>query len=156
MRVGVPTGFITATWRAVYYANAQGDVTNPDGVGFYPDNDSRVNFNRPQKVGSKYKYASTRAVYDFDNVSLTAVIGRIDADTFNYGDVDGGSHDFYYEDLLLNRKSTSAELRLQSRGEGKLEWSVGATAGKDEGVMDQSTYHGAESPQHQPEGTETT
>ena len=49
MRVGVPTGFITATWRAVYYGNQQGNITNPDGVGFYPSNDDRVNFNRPQQ-----------------------------------------------------------------------------------------------------------
>ncbi|MEP7245124.1 MAG: TonB-dependent receptor [Gammaproteobacteria bacterium] len=156
MRVGVPTGYITATWRAVYYANAQGNITDPDGVGFYPANDAHVNFNRPQSVGSTYKYASSRAVYDFDNVSLTAVVGKIESDVFNYGDVDGGSHDFYYEDLLLNRESTSGELRLQSRGTGKLEWSIGGSVGKDTGVIAQSTYHGAESPQHRPEGTETT
>ena len=112
MRVGVPTGFITATWRAVYYGNQQGNITDPDGVGFYPDNDDRVNFNRPQRVGSEYKYYSTRAVYEFDTMALTAVAGRIESDLFNYGDVDGGSHDFYYEDLLLNRESTSGELRL--------------------------------------------
>ncbi len=156
MRVGVPTGFITATWRAVYYGNAPGDITNPDGVGFYPANTDRVNFNRPQKVGSEYDYISSRAVYEFDTMALTAVAGRIDAEVFNYGDVDGGSPDFYYEDLLLNRKSTSGELRLQSLGRQTLEWSVGASVGKDEGVMDQSTYHGAQSPQGFPEGMEVT
>ncbi len=156
MRVGVPTGFITATWRAVYYGNRQGDITDPDGVGFYPNNDDRVNFNRPQNVGSEYKYYSTRAVYEFDSMALTAVAGKIESDVFNYGDVDGGSHDFYYEDLQLNRQSTSGELRLQSLGTKTLEWSIGASIGKDEGTMDQSTYHGRESPQRLPEGTETT
>ena len=91
MRVGVPTGFITATWRAVYYGNQPGDITNPDGVGFYPENDDSVNFNRAQKVGSQYDYASTRAVYEFDKVSLTAVAGRIKSDVFNYGDVDAAA-----------------------------------------------------------------
>jgi iron complex outermembrane receptor protein len=156
MRVGVPTGFITATWRSVYYGNAPGDITDPDGVGFYPNNRSRVNFNRPQKVGSQYDYFSTRAVYEFDNVALTAVAGRIESDIFNYGDVDGGSHDFYYEDLLLERSSTSGELRLQSLGQKTFEWSIGASIGEDKGTLDQSTYHGAESPQGMPEGMETT
>ena len=156
MRVGVPTGFITATWRAVYYGNAQGDVTDPDGVGFYSENDDRVNFNRPQKVGSQYDYASSRAVYEFENVSLTAVVGKIKSDVFNYGDVDGGSPDFYYENLLLKRESTSGELRLQSLGSKTIEWSLGASIGEDKGRMRQYTYHGAQSPQLRPEGTETT
>lgn len=156
MRVGVPTGFITATWRAVYYGNQQGDIANPDGVGFYPQNDDRVNFNRPQKVGSQYDYASSRAVYEFENVSLTAVVGRIKSDVFNYGDVDGGSPDFYYENLLLKRESTSGELRLQSLGTDAIEWSIGASLGKDKGRMRQYTLHGAQSPQLRPEGTETT
>ena len=156
MRVGVPTGFITATWRAVYYGNAQGDITNPDGVGFYPNNTDRVNFNRPQKVGSQYDYLSSRAVYEFENMALTAVAGRIESEVFNYGDVDGGSPDFYYEDLLLERTSTSGELRLQSLGRQTLEWSIGASVGEDEGDLDQSTYHGAQSPQGLPEGFEVT
>lgn len=156
MRVGVPTGFITATWRAVYYGNAQGDITNPDGVGFYPQNDDRVNFNRPQRVGSEYDYASSRAVYEFENVALTAVVGKIESDVFNYGDVDGGSPDFYYENLLLKRESTSGELRLQSLGTDTIEWSIGASIGEDKGRMRQYTYHGAQSPQGRPEGTETT
>jgi len=156
MRVGVPTGFITATWRAVYYGNQPGDITNPDGVGFYPENDDSVNFNRAQKVGSQYDYASTRAVYEFDKVSLTAVAGRIKSDVFNYGDVDGGSPDFYYENLLLKRESTSGELRLQSLGTSQLEWSIGASIGEDKGRMRQYTLHGAQSPQNRPEGSETT
>ncbi|HET9445545.1 MAG TPA: TonB-dependent receptor, partial [Steroidobacteraceae bacterium] len=156
MRVGVPTGFITATWRAVYYGNQQGDITNPDGVGFYPSNDDRVNFNRPQRVGSQYDYLSSRAVYEFENMSLTAVVGQIKSDVFNYGDVDGGSPDFYYENLLLKREGTSGELRLQSLGADRLEWSFGASIGEDKGRMRQYTYHGAQSPQGRPEGTETT
>lgn len=156
MRVGVPTGFITATWRAVYYGNQQGNITNPDGVGFYPQNDDRVNFNRPQKVGSQYDYLSSRAVYEFENVSLTAVVGQIKSDVFNYGDVDGGSPDFYYENLLLKRESSSGELRLQSLGTDAIEWSIGASLGKDKGRMRQYTLHGAQSPQLRPEGTETT
>ena len=63
MRVGVPTGFLTATWRAVYYQNRPGNVANPDGVGFYPANRDRVNFNRPQKVGSDFDYFSRNLAF---------------------------------------------------------------------------------------------
>jgi iron complex outermembrane receptor protein len=156
MRVGVPTGFLTATWRAVYYQNRPGNVASPDGVGFYPANDDRVNFNRPQRVGSDFDYVSSRLQYDFDAVTLTAVAGRLTSSLFNFGDVDGGSIDAFYEDLKIDRESTSGELRLASRNPQKIEWSVGAIVGQDSGLQDQSTFHGAQSPLGRPNGVEVT
>jgi iron complex outermembrane receptor protein len=156
MRVGVPTGFLTATWRAVYYQNRPGNVANPDGVGFYPTNRNFVNFNRKQSVGSDFKYLSTRFTYDFDAVQLTAVAGKLESSLYNFGDVDGGSIDAFYEDLLIERESESAEIRLQSRNPQRLAWSVGAIVGRDTGVQDQSTYHGAQSPLGRPNGFEVT
>ncbi|MDM7955718.1 TonB-dependent receptor [Blastomonas sp.] len=146
MRNGVPTGFVTRTWASVYYGRAAGLIADPDGVGFFPQNNNRVNFNRPQSVGSKFEYFSTRAVWDFGPVEMTAVGGHLVSDVFNFGDVDGGSRDFFYEDLKLRRKSTSGELRLQSTGTQFLDWSLGTSLGKDSGVSDQSTFHGADSP----------
>ncbi|TKD50745.1 TonB-dependent receptor [Sphingomonas baiyangensis] len=146
MRNGVPTGFVTRTWASVYYGRAAGLIGNPDGVGFYPENDDRVNFNRPQRVGGKFEYLSGRAVWEIGDVSVTAVGGHLTATVFNYGDVDGGSPDFFYEDLFLQRESTSGELRVQSTGTNFFDWSVGITAGRDTGVSDQSTFHGADSP----------
>jgi len=156
MRVGVPTGFLTATWRSVYYQNRAGNVASEDGVGFYPANRDRVNFNRPQEVGSDFDYLSTRIQYDFDAVTLTAVAGLLDSSLYNYGDVDGGSIDAFYEDLLIERESNSVELRLASRDERAIEWSIGAISGEDSGLQDQSTYHGAQSPLGRPNGFEVT
>jgi iron complex outermembrane receptor protein len=146
MRNGVPTGFVTRTWASVYYRTTAGVIGNPDGVGFYPNNINRVNFNRPQKVGTEYDYISSRAVWDMGPVSLTSVLGHLKSSLFNYGDVDGGSPDFFYEDLKVTRKSTSGELRLASNGKQALEWSIGTVVGKDSGLSDQSTFHGAQSP----------
>jgi iron complex outermembrane recepter protein len=156
MRVGVPTGFLTATWRAVYYQNRPGNVANPDGVGFYPDNRDRVNFNTPQSVGQEYQYASTRFQYDFDTMSLIAVGGWLDSELFNLGDVDGGSIDAFNEFRNIDRGSKSAEVRLQSRERQTLEWSVGAIYGQDTGNLSALTYHGTQSPLNRPAGTEVT
>ncbi len=156
MRVGVPTGFLTQTWRNVYYQGRPGNVASPDGVGFYPANRDRVNFNRPQSVGSTFDYWSTRFQYDFDAFTLTAVGGRLEATVYNFGDVDGGSIDAFYEDLAIDRDSTSGEIRLQSRGERTLEWSVGVFAGEDRGVLNQKTFHGTQSPLGRPNGFEIT
>ncbi|ARS27293.1 TonB-dependent receptor [Sphingomonas sp. KC8] len=144
MRAGVPTGFVTRTWAGAYYGLPAGYVGDPDGVGFFPENDNRVNFNRPQSVGTKYDYMTSRLQWDLDVATLTAVVGHLKADVFNYGDVDGGSRDFFYEDLKLTRKSTSGEVRLQSNGKNFLDWSIGTAYGKDSGVTDQSTFNGSE------------
>ena len=146
MRNGVPTGFVTRTWAAVYYGATAGLIADPDGVGFFPDNTNEVNFNRPQEVGSTFEYYSSRAVWDFGPVEATLVAGHLESDLFNYGDVDGGSIDFFYENLLLHRESTSGELRFQSTGSQFLDWSFGAFYGKDTGDSDQQTFHGADSP----------
>ncbi len=147
MRNGVPTGFVTATWASVYYGKTAGMIGNPDGVGFYPDNTNRVNFNRPQRVGGEFEYVSGRAVWEIGNVAVTGVLGTLKSTVFNYGDVDGGSIDYFYENLLLERKSTSGEMRVQSTGSGNVfDWSVGVSAGRDTGDMDQATLHGAASP----------
>lgn len=146
MRNGVPTGFVTRTWASTYYRRPAGLIGDEDGVGFFPENDNRVNFNRPQEVGTKFHFYSTRAVWDIGPVELTGILGHLEATTYNYGDVDGGSFDYFYEDLNLKRKSTSGELRMQSTGSHFLDWSLGVMLGKDTGVMRQSTFHGAESP----------
>ncbi len=156
MRDGVPTGFITATWRSVYYGGALGNVADPNGVGFYPSNVDRVNFNRPQQVGTTWRYISSRAVYDFDAFSVTGVIGYLDSSQYNYGDVDGSSFDFFWENSNLRRNSLNGELRFASTDKGRLEWSGGIMGGRDTGSQAQSTYYGAENKQGQPSGKEIT
>jgi iron complex outermembrane receptor protein len=146
MRAGVPSGYLTATWRNVYYQNRPGNIADPDGVGFFPNNTDLTNFNRPQSVGTDFYYVSNRSVLNFDDVSVTAVVGYLSSEVFNKGDVDGGSRDLFYETGVLDHTSTSGELRLQSTGEQRLEWSLGTTIGKDTGSTWQETRSGAARP----------
>jgi iron complex outermembrane receptor protein len=147
MRAGVPTGVLTATWRAVHYANRPGNIADPDGVGFYPTNRNKVNFNTPQSVGSNFWYASTKAEYLFDNFSVTAVGGYLKADVFNRGDVDGSSLDLYNENNVTYRDSKSGEIRIQSRGDRRFDWATGFSVGQDTGEIDQSTFYGTQNKQ---------
>jgi iron complex outermembrane receptor protein len=154
MRAGVPTGFLTATYRFLYYANAPGDVADPDGVGFYPDNVSRVNFDQPQSVGTNFWYISNRTRIDFGSFEVVGVGGYLDSDVFNIGDVDGGSKDFFRESGTLGRDSASGELRIQSTGNQRFEWSVGGNIGRDTGNTLQVTTFGAAGLFGRPEGFE--
>ena len=156
MRDGVPTGFVTNTWNSVYYrsqpatANNQpgfnNSIATQDGVGFFPTNNNRVNFNRPQQVGTQWQFASTRFEWEFEDVTMTGVLGHLKSDVVNFGDVDGSSRDYFYEDFELTRKSTSGELRLASNGTRFFNWNIGFFMGRDTGITNQSTFHGTQSP----------
>jgi iron complex outermembrane receptor protein len=144
MRDGVPTGYLTATWRSVYYHNAPGFVANPDGVGFYPNNTNEVNFNTPQAVGDEYEYVDSRAVVKFDDTELTVVGGYGQSHVYNIGDVDGGSFDYFNEVDHINRDTLNAEIRLQSIGDGPFEWNIGTNVGDDTGSTNQVTAYGSQ------------
>lgn len=141
MREGVPSG-VMSTFGAFLF----GPEANPDGVGFYPENRDRVNFNRSQRVGNEFYYLMARAQYDFENFSLISITGMIDKDEFLQGDIDGGSIDAFYETKPLFRESFSQELRLISAQGGTFDWSAGLLYAKDEGSVDQFTFAGEEAP----------
>ncbi|GAB5413654.1 MAG: TonB-dependent receptor [Congregibacter sp.] len=158
MREGVPSGVFSTFAGDVLYAsfpdrNGDGRADpDPDGVGFFPQNDSRVNFNAPQSVGTDFEYYIGRIDYDFANMRFTSITGYMESDFFLQGDIDGGSQDFFREFRTIPRESITQEFRLQSTGDGKLEWNVGLYYSDDEGFIDNKTFVGAAMPFGLPEG----
>lgn len=155
MREGVPSGvFSEFAGNTLFgYLNGQPD---PDGVGFYPENRNRVNFNRPQEVGTHFWYTTGKVAYDFDEMTLTSITGYMDSKGFLAGDIDGGSVDAWYETKDLYRTSLSQELRLQSTNSSDLEWVIGGLAARDKGNVEQYTYAGSENAFGLPEGFTVT
>ncbi len=141
MREGVPSGVMSPFGSFLF-----GPEANPDGVGFYPENRSRVNFNRGQNVGNEFYYVMARAQYDWDDLSLISITGYIDKDEFLVGDIDGGSIDAFYETKPLFRTSFTQELRLVSSLDGRFNWSGGVIFARDRGSQDQFTFAGNEAP----------
>jgi len=150
MREGVPSGVLSAFTQSLY------GTATPDGVGYWPNNTNKVNFNRPQEVGSKYWYVNGRGVYTFDTMTLTSITGYLESDTFLYGDVDGGSQDLFYEHKPYTRDAFSQELRLQSLAGGSWDWTVGAIYSRDRGAIDQATMVGEDQPFGLPVGFQVT
>ncbi|MEQ9395736.1 TonB-dependent receptor [Haliea sp.] len=138
MREGVPSGVMSRFAASLY-----GNVADPDGVGFFPENTDRVNFDRPQEVGSKWELYTAKFEYELDAFSLVGITGYIESDTFLRGDIDGSSQDLIYEEKPISRESFSQEFRLQSAGNETLDWTVGVIYSKDEGDIFQQTFAGA-------------
>jgi len=158
MREGVPSGVFSTFAGGTLFANfpdRDGDGLadpDPDGVGFFPDNQDKVNFNAPQSVGTDFEYYIARIDYDFANMRATSITGYMESDFFLRGDIDGGSGDYFQEFRTIPRESTTQEFRLQSTGESKLNWNVGFFYSDDEGFIDNKTFVGAEEPFGLPEG----
>ena len=157
MREGVPTGVVGLTARSVIFPGIANPVGDPDGVGFFPDNTNRVNFNRPQNIGTRFYYLTSRIRYEGDDVSFTSITGYINSKQFLMGDIDGSSKDYFYETKPINRNSLSQEIRLQSsNADSPLFWTVGALLARDKGFIDQHTFAGSDNPFGLPSGFEVT
>lgn len=155
MRVGVPSGVFSEFARNTLFRSLNGNP-DPDGVGFFPENTNRVNFNRPQSVGTKFYWLNGKVAYEFDDFTLTSITGYIDSKGFLDGDIDGGSTDAFFEFKDLFRDSVSEEIRLQSNGSSRLDWTVGGLIARDRGNVDQGTFAGSENEFGLPDGFQVT
>jgi iron complex outermembrane receptor protein len=151
MREGVPSGVFDTFSGDVLYAglfpdrDGDGDSDPPiDTVGFYPENRTLVNFNRPQDVGTAFRNGVIRVDYEMSDLLLTSLTGYIDSDLFLNGDIDGGSWDYFHEYRNLEQASYSQEFRLQNTDDSRWKWNVGMLYAHDEGSAFNRTIVGEE------------
>ncbi len=152
MREGVPSGAFSYFAERIYgrdtarFPDANGDGMTeplPDGIGFWPENRNKVNFNFPQNVGTNYRMITGRVDYELSNLLLTSITGYIDSDFYLNGDVDGASIDAWNEFRNIDRDSFSQELRIQSADESaRLRWNIGGLYAEDNGHILSGTFSG--------------
>lgn len=159
MREGVPSGVFSTFEGDVLYSDfpdrdgdGKGDP-DPDGVGFYPNNRNRVNFDQPQSVGTKAGSGVLRVDYTTDNLLFTSITGYISSNLFINGDIDGGSKDFFTEFRNNRDQSFSQEFRVQNTNDSRFRWTFGGIYAEDEKSRQSATYVGAEEIFGIPEGT---
>lgn len=151
MREGVPSGVFSTFAGDVLFAGVfpdrDGDGRSdpdPDGIGFWPENRDRTNFNTPQDIGTDFRNGVVRIDYSMSDLLLTSISGYINSDFFLNGDIDGGSRDFFNEFRNLERESFSQEFRLQNNDDSRWNWSVGLLYARDEGADVNRTFVGEE------------
>ena len=145
MRNGVPSG-VFGDFGCELYCGSQFSTPIPDGVGFFPNNRTQVNFNRGQDDGTHFASISNRVHYVADNFTVTNVLGYLYSNEFEGGDIDGSSYDLFYEQESIKRSSVSEELRIQSiPGNGRaFDWTAGFYYGHDYGHVNQYTFAGTQ------------
>jgi len=132
MREGVPTGVFSTFAGGTLFADlpdtsgdGRADPTS-DGVGFFPDNRTRVNSDFPQEVGTAYRNVVGRIDYDVADLRITSITGTISSDFTLAGYIDGSSIDAFREFRNIQRQSFSTELRIQNTEAGPWQWNIGA------------------------------
>ena len=156
MRDGVPSGVLASFSQFLYGEPPYNGQAIPDGVGFWPNNTNKVNFNRPQDVGTRYAYGENRIRYTTDYFNITNVIGYINSNEFLMGDIDGSSIDFFYERESIKRDAMSEELRVSSNPGKAVDWTAGLFFSHDRGHTRQFTYAGAQATLGLPDGAQIT
>jgi iron complex outermembrane receptor protein len=154
MREGVPSGAYSFFAERLYgrdfarFEDADGDGLSEalhDGIGFWPENRNKVNFNFPQEVGTTYRMITGRVDYELGNVLLTSITGHISSDFNLNGDVDGSSIDGWNEFRNINRDSFSQEIRIQSNDDtSRFRWNIGGLYADDVGHIISDTFTGAD------------
>ena len=152
MREGVPSGVFSPFGFFLFgfghsFPDRDGDgVADPaiDGVGFYPENRTRTNFNHPQSVGTNFRNGVVRIDYERNDLLFTSITGLINSDFTLAGDIDGGSGDYFNEFRNIERQSVSTEFRVQNTNDGAWHWSLGALYAEDEGDTINNTFVGNE------------
>ena len=151
MREGVPSGVFSNFGNFLFqrdsirFPDANNDgIREPlhDGVGFYPENRNRVNFDHPQNVGTNYRMITGRVDYELGDVLFTSISGYINSDFYLNGDVDGASIDAWNEFRNIERDSFSQEIRIQNTNEGRFQWNIGALYADDNGHIRSKTFTG--------------
>ena len=145
MRNGVPSGVLgDFSANDLFGGPPYNGKAIPDGVGFYPNNTSEVNFNRPQDDGTRFNYVSNRIKYNADSFTVTNVVGYLYSNEYEGGDIDGSSLDLFYENESIKRTSLSEELRIQSVPGHTVDWTGGLFYGHDSGHSTQYTFAGSD------------
>jgi iron complex outermembrane receptor protein len=111
----------------------------PGGIGFgtdyYRDGLSffQTEADQPGKIDISNKGVSLRVAWDVsDAISFTSVTSYDKGDWSALEDVDTSPYDIARGDYFADAKSLSQDFRLASKGDGALEWLVGAYYYRDE------------------------
>ena len=101
-------------------------------LGFYPNNRRNYAHDAPLVVNNEYHIAIGRIAWVGDSFGVTSITGYGSAKFDRSGELDFSSVDFLREGFNYERrKSFSQELRIQSVGDRKLNWIVGAVYARD-------------------------
>ncbi|MGS1016930.1 TonB-dependent receptor [Allosphingosinicella humi] len=124
----VPSGVIDLDTQSIFGADFK---AIDDGLGFYPDNQRRVNHNAPEYNRNNFLVINNRLNWEGDGFSIRSITGYIDSKNRRLFDQDNISADAINRLNRYDGRSFSQELRVQSEGGETFDWVVGGLYAND-------------------------
>jgi len=125
--IAVPSGVTDLDTQSIF-----GPLVFDDLLGFFPQNDDRVNHNLREVNDNDSTIFNLRVRKDFNNLTLTSVTGFIDSEAERVFDQDNLSVDAINRFNRAEADSFSQEFRLSSNTEGGVAWTAGLYYANDD------------------------
>lgn len=112
-------------------ANLLGGPPIDDGLGFYPQNQTRVNHDHPEFNENEFLTLIGRVEWELDRFTITNITGFFDAKHDFEWDLDATSRGNLKFDNDVDSDSFSSEFRLSSNEDSSMDWVIGAIYARD-------------------------
>ena len=124
----VPSGVLDLDTQSIFGA---GFEPIDDQLGFYPENQRRVNHNAPEFNRNNFLLVNNRINWEGDGFSIRSITGYIDSGNERLFDQDNISADAINRRNDYDGRSFSQELRVQSEDAEVFDWVVGGLYAHD-------------------------
>ncbi len=130
-RTMVPSASVNPALESILEAlGAPGGIR--EGQGAFPENESTISTDADFHSDLSTTTVSGQAEVQFDAVSIIAQTGWIESSSATLGETDNTAQDIITGDVEETLNALSQEVRVQSNGDGTVNWLVGATYADDE------------------------
>lgn len=101
-------------------------------VGLFPANQRWTDKDAQEENLKEFLVLNGRVQFDFDGFMIRSITGYVDSSSDRFADLDGIFSDTLVRENHYDGESISQELRIQSTGERKLDWTLGAIYANDQ------------------------
>lgn len=101
-------------------------------VGVFPGNQRWTDKDAAEQNLKEFLILNGRVQFDFDGFMIRSITGYVDSESDRFADLDGIFSDTLVRENHYSGESFSQEVRIQSTGDRKLDWTVGGIYANDE------------------------
>ncbi|MEK7266560.1 MAG: TonB-dependent receptor [Pseudomonadota bacterium] len=103
-----------------------------DTVGLFPANQRWTDKDAQEENLKEFLVLNGRVQFDFDGFMIRSITGYVDSSSERFADLDGIFSDTLVRENHYDGESFSQELRIQSTGDRKLDWTIGGIYANDQ------------------------
>jgi iron complex outermembrane receptor protein len=112
------------------------------GLGYYPQNQTLVNLNTPEYTNNMVEYVNGRVTYKADGFEISSITGDVYSTSNREFDEDQIAANLFIRINRWHTNSFNQEVRAQSDGSGRWDWTGGVVYGYDEQLQYNDVFTG--------------